>query len=293
MSLFAQTVLEQEQAFYRQFPEAKKAHLEQWSYPPAQQGIYSEGQPGCEYYGEGNTLLTVSNYPEPVNSPLALNPPIYTAPPPYSPHLVQHHGSGLVQEHSLRHLSSQTTFKNTTPLSIFSAPSKLTSLLVPTITLNHNTIQLTGDWETDAHAANECLLRASALHHANVIGGSVTQPQNLDGPQKPQVLQQSGGQQSSRLGVSAIAVANQPVINAPLNTRRRVTPRLQKPVRAQSHSYAKKNLSSNSLSSRSGLAPVKVVKAKMDGLKMACHYCKRRKIGCGAPPKESVDRTCE
>lgn len=257
MSLFAQTVLEQERNFYRQFPEAKQAYIEQWSYPPAFHGVYSKSQPCFEYYEKGNTLSVASHYPEPVYVPPSLDPSIHAAPTPYTPHLVQHHGHGNL--YLSRHLSSQVTLKNKTPLSNSVTPSKQILPLVPTITVNNNSVQFTGDWATDAHAANECFLRASNPCPAKV---------------------------------PAIMVANQPVVNAPSTRHYHPTHQLRRAVRAQSYPYPKRN-GLNSLSSRSSPAPVEAAKTKSSWFKVACHFCRHRKIACGVPPEGSTDSTCE
>lgn len=81
-------MLEQEREFYRQFPEAKRAHLEQWNHLSAFQDIYTESQPGFGYHEESNTLPAVSHYPEPAYVPIlpVLDSSIRAAPPPYAPH---------------------------------------------------------------------------------------------------------------------------------------------------------------------------------------------------------------
>lgn len=251
-------MLKLDQEFYQQFPEAKQAYLEQWRHPPAFQGIYPKSQPGFERYGENNRLLIASHHPKHVYVPLVLETSTHTAPSPYAPHPVQHHGYG--QPSSIHSLTSQTTPNDIIPSSVSAATSKLTLPLMPVITLNNNSVQLTGHWEMDAHAANKCFLHAPTPHYAKV---------------------------------PAIMVADQPIANTPPTRHHHPTHRSQKAMRTQSHTYPKGHSPPSSWSSRSGPAPGKVVKAKMNGRKVACHFCRRRRIACGVPPEGSTGNSCE
>lgn len=72
LSPFAQTVVELEAEFYAQFPEAKRAYLEQRSHQAALQGLQPDIS-GFEYYGE-STLRLAPNYAEPVYFPSPESP---------------------------------------------------------------------------------------------------------------------------------------------------------------------------------------------------------------------------
>lgn len=179
---------------------------------------------------------------------------------------VQRRGRG--RPRSIGYSSSQT-LKDIIPPSTSAGSSNLISPLAPTITVNNNSVQLTGHWSTDAHAANECLLHAPAPRHAEV----------------PKII-----------------AADQPVVNAPSTRRHHLTHRLRKAVRAQSHPYTKGDSPSSSPSRKSSPAPRKAKskaakeKRSSEGPKkplLACLFCRGRKIACGAPPEGSTDNSCE
>lgn len=79
-------MLEQEQAFFRQFPDAKLAQ-ERLNHPHHFQATYAEPQPAFECYDVPKTYPAVYHYPEPVAVYAYSEPmdsPIHTTPPPYA-----------------------------------------------------------------------------------------------------------------------------------------------------------------------------------------------------------------
>lgn len=149
-----------------------------------------------------------------------------------------------------------TTFESIIPMSM-SSDSQLSSPRVPTLTINNTSVQLTGDWAADAHAANECLLHAPVPRRA---------------------------------GVPLLVESEQTVPNVPSTRRHHLTHRLRKAARAQSHPY---NSPSTSPVRRSISLSELSRPAKGKKPIIACLFCRGRKIACGAPPPGSTDRTCE
>lgn len=155
--------------------------------------------------------------------------------------------------------SPRPTLRSSSPL-----PSPSRSYL-----LQPPRLQYTGDWETDARAA------ADAIAAANQRPPHAPQPSY---PIQPEL--------------SIVAMPDKPVVDVPPTRRHHLTYRKQRPIRSQSHPYVRPRPSSPGVKPPSTPPPAKRGKPVGEG-KMACLFCRGRKIACQPPELENEDKTCK